>query len=201
MSGSASRLIAEMKQSPLKAGVLLAGAVVAAAVWGPRVAAAFGGGPARPVAGPAAVEEDGAGEEVELVRLDPGAIRSEFIRVSEDARNLALLVRPIPARAGAGDPFARPEVPAPPPPLLHQQQGQEAESNPAVEEAIRAAALRLEGVFQFPRGRSVVLDGVVLRVGDVLDGFTVTDVEGRSALVRGAYGEYVVRMFEPKEEQ
>ena len=49
MSEIGDRLVNELRQSPGRAAVLGVGIVVALAVWGPRVAGAFGGdGPARP---------------------------------------------------------------------------------------------------------------------------------------------------------
>ena len=58
----------------------------------------------------------------------------------------------------------------------------------------RAAAFGLTGVFLFPRDRSAVIDGSVVRVGDGYEGFAVIAIESRSVTLRGAHGDYDLSM-------
>ncbi len=198
MSGSARLLLKEMRQSPVKAGVLCVGIAAALVIWGPRLAAGFGKDVPRPRATGNAGEAAAAGAPASGsdARRDPASIRAEFIRISAEARGLREVALPVAVPAIARDPFAAPAsalaaaaVPVQP----------SADAEEVLAESERAAALRLEGVFHFRNGSSAVLDGVVLRKGDEHQGFTVVAIEGRSVRLRGAHAQHRVTMEDEKE--
>ncbi|MFG0318158.1 MAG: hypothetical protein ACF8XB_12865 [Planctomycetota bacterium JB042] len=191
------RFLRELRQSPGKAAVLILGAVIAAFVWGPRLVAG-----ARSSGRPAGAAEAtaSAGELVDTDgRRSPAAIRAEFIRISEEARALRELARPVEAFPAVNDPFLVPTTPVP----------LDAAAAPAVTERedvgdaerLRARDLRLTAIFQFPRGAKAVLGGEVVEVGDETSGFAVMEIEDRSIVVGGRFGTYRIAMHGAEEKE
>ncbi|MFH0945824.1 MAG: hypothetical protein V2A76_11550 [Planctomycetota bacterium] len=196
MSAHPSRLLRELKQSPGKAAVLLLGAVGAAVVWGPRLASGFSSSSSGPQQVTAAPEE--SSDQSGIVRRDPAGIRTEFIRISTEAKHLRVLAEPTEPRTILLDPFAAKSfvrAPAPPAP------GKEAREEEAAEQDERQAAegLRLQGVVEFKSGRTAVLSGEVLRTGDRVSGLLVESIEPRAVTLRGRFAIYRLEMEKPEE--
>jgi hypothetical protein len=187
------RLLREMKQSPVKAFVLIAGAVLACVVWVPR--AVSDASPAGPTDAGAAT--DGSTPEA-LAGRDPAAIRAEFISISEEAKSLRRFSDPVTPPPLARDPFVLPRQdetePEQPVYTTPPDDGVDPREKQEQEERERAAALRLSGVFQFPRGKNAVVDGQVVAVGDEVAGFTVERIEARACMLRGTHDVYVISM-------
>lgn len=189
------RLIREMKQSPGKSLFLAVGAIVAGFVWGPRLTAS-----ARP-ASAAGAAAGGPSSQLDLDaddRRDPSEIRAEFIRISEDARALRQLAEPVDAFPVEQDPF---EIvsPSAPTPVASIAKPPNPDDELRKDETARAEALRLTGVFEFPRGRRAVLGGEVVVTGDEAFEFAVIEITERAVVLGGRFGTYRIAMSGSKE--
>ena len=196
MSGSSLQsLLEELKRSPGKAVVLLIGAVGAAVVWGPRLASGFSTGSRAEQPSLSATEDEAAAAGIE--RRDPGNIREEFIKISEDARRLRVLAEPVEMLVPEFDPYAASEYR---PKVVETNQVPELEQDEQNERSV-AETLRLTGVFEFKSGRSAVLAGNVLREGDLLTGLVVESIEPRAVVLRGRFGLYRVQLDRQEEKR
>lgn len=181
------RLLTEIRQSPGKAAVLGVGMLVALLVWGPRLSRGLGAAPVEQALGVAVDGTDGGSGSIE--NRDPGRIRSEFIRISREARELRDFADPVAMREVARDPFAAlgpapVALVAPAPP----------ERSAAELERDAANRLRLTGVFRFARGASAILDGEVVRLGGRVGPFTLKAVGERAVELAGEHGSYTLEI-------
>jgi hypothetical protein len=183
------RMLADLKASPVKAGMLGVGLLVAVVVWGPRLRASIAS--TNPSA--AAVPSEGG----EAALRDPEAIRAAFIHVSKEARLLRRYADPQDPGAVANDPFvhadgrgaakAVPEVEIAP-----AEPASDADANLKEAEATAAAQLSLTGSAMFGATRMAIVNGDLVRVGDRVGAFTVIEIGDRTARVRGAHGTYAL---------
>lgn len=178
------KILREMRESPVKAGLLGLGVLVAVAIWGPRLAGAFEDAPSSQ----AAMSQTAEGLESGVpTRRNPNAIRAEFVRISEDAMKLRQMARRILPRPVVVQPFAE---------KAHVTKSSVVASLPlnGGEEVIRVGGLVLSGIVEFAAGRSALMSGEVLRKGDTYQGFLVLEIESRAVVLRGSQGDYRIEM-------
>lgn len=164
--GPWDRFVRELRQSPGRSALLAAGLVVALLVWVPRLRSAQQVGSKAPQAQPAAGAVSGQ---------SPAAIRADFGAIAERARELRRLVEPIDARIRR-DPFG-----------LEEESAGDAPAAP-VRQSAPAPRFVLTAVVRFPSGPRAVVSGRVVREGDTIEGWRVTRIEERSALLQGPSG-------------
>ncbi len=206
-----SRLTYELRNSPVKAVVLGVGILVALLVWVPRFVTrssdagsqttsttkdpASNASPSSSsaLAGFVANLADGSSR-------DSFAMRTEFMRISQEAQQLHRFADGIEPRASSRDPFARiatkkpPSVAPDPPP-----QSEDTSETPALLESdaerARVALLRIDGIVRFATHSQCFLGGMRHEVGETIDGgLTIETIEERAVVLKGKYGTYRLEM-------
>lgn len=199
------RLMREVKESPAKAIALGAGLLVALVIWVPKLLGATQHEPsagatdsADPAAPAGAVTTEGAPE---LSTRDSLAIRSEFIAISQEARELRRFADALAPRASERDPFERPKVAAPV--VVEQPAPDQAPAGPdpeqvdAERERGEAGALKLGGTLIFGSRAQALIGGALVREGDLVPGsqaLRVKSISPREVVLKGVHAEYRLAM-------